>query len=817
MNKIIRNIFFLLLMLAPGLATRSNAQAMQNTAEPGWIRLPNGWGISPAGTSLPLGDLPLNMALSASKKYLAVTNNGQSDQSIELIDPLSFKRLDSVPVHAAWLGLAFSADDQYLYAAGGNDNWILQFEIKNNHLLRKDTLKLGNVWPEKISPAGIALDDAKHLLYVVTKENNALYILDLKDKKVLFKQQMSAEGYTCMLSPDSKILYVSCWGCSQVKAFDTGKRMFLKDFSVGDHPNDMCMSRKGNFLFVANANDNSVSVLDLKTNKVIETLNAALYPSSPSGSTTNSVALSEDEQTLYIANADNNCLAVFDVSRPGLSRSKGFIPTGWYPTCVRVAQGHIFVSNGKGFSSLANSLGPNPMRVGEKVVYQKGNVKQEMHEQYIGGLFLGTLSKIKEPDAKQLGIWSQMVYRNTPYQKKNERQAAGEEGNPVPMKIGGSSPIKYVYYIIKENRTYDQILGDVKDGNGDSSLVLFGEKITPNQHALVKDFVLFDNFYVDGEVSADGHNWSTGAYANDYLEKTWPTFYGDRGGSYDSEGFRGTANNKNGFIWDFCKRSNVSYRTYGEFINNSKPAIPVLKDHYCRYYTGWDLKVMDTTRYGQWKRDFDSLIAIGKVPHMNTLRFSNDHTEGLTKGRPTPNAYLADNDLAVGLFIEHLSKSPIWKETAVFILEDDAQNGSDHIDAHRSTLYLAGGFVKRHFVDHSMYSTSSVLHTIELILGIPPMSQYDAAAPSLWRSFSSTANTAPFIAKTESVNLHELVTVSNKWSKKCERFDFSSEDRVPDAELNEMLWVAVKGELIPCPAPKHAAFFRASEKKDEDD
>ncbi len=781
------------------------------------VRLPNGWSLTPAGTSLGLGDLPLNMALSASGKYLAVTNNGQSEQSIELVDPVNFKMLDSVPVHASWLGLAFSSDEKYLFASGGNDNCILQFEIKNKHLLRKDTLKLGNAWPEKISPAGIAVDETRQLLYVVTKENNSLYIVDIKTKIVIFKKQIGAEGYTCLLSPDCKWLYISCWGCSQVKAFDTEKREYAKDFAVGDHPNDMCMTRKGNLLFVANANDNSVSVLDLKTHKVVETLNAALYPASPSGSTTNSVALSEDEQTLYIANADNNCLALFDVSKPGFSHSKGFIPTGWYPTCVRLTHGNIFVSNGKGFSSMANPFGPNPMRVGEKVVYQKGNVKKEMNEQYIGGLFTGTLSKIQEPDAKQLGAWSKMVYGNTPYHKQEELQAAGEEGNPIPRKVGASSPIKYVFYVIKENRTYDQVLGDIKTGNGDSSLVLFGEKVTPNEHAIAREFVLFDNFYVDGEVSADGHNWSTGSYANDYLEKTWPTFYGDRGGSYDSEGFRATANNKNGFIWDFCKKSKVSYRTYGEFINNSKPAIPVLKDHFCRYYTGWDLHVADTNRYSAWKRDFDSLLAVGKVPSMNTMRFSNDHTEGLTKGRPTPNAYCADNDLAVGLFIEHLSKSSIWKETAVFIVEDDAQNGSDHVDAHRSTLYVAGGFVKRGFVDHSMYSTSSVLHTIELILGLPPMSQYDAAAPSLWKSFSKTSNTTPFVAKSELVNLKELVTVNNKWSHKCEKFDFSNEDRVPDADLNEMLWVAVKGELIPCPVPKHAAFYKAIGKKDEDD
>ena len=256
---------------------------------------------------------------------------------------------------------------------------------------------------------------------------------------------------------------------------------------------------------------------------MIETLNTALYPDAPSGSTTNSVALSEDDKILFIANADNNCLAVFDVSIPGSCKSKGFIPTGWYPTCVRIAKGKVLVSNGKGLSSLANPYGPNPARKGGEVVYQKGGKEQKIKVQYIAGLFKGALSVFKIPDDQQMALYSQAVYNNTPYNKNKETISEGAEGNPVPKKVGDVSPIKYVFYIIKENRTYDQVLGDMPEGNGDPGLVLFGENITPNQHALAREFVLLDNFYVDGEVSADGHNWSMGAYATDYLEKTWPT------------------------------------------------------------------------------------------------------------------------------------------------------------------------------------------------------------------------------------------------------------------------------------------------------
>jgi phospholipase C len=383
------------------------------------------------------------------------------------------------------------------------------------------------------------------------------------------------------------------------------------------------------------------------------------------------------------------------------------------------------------------------------------------------------------------------------------------------MKIGDPSPIKYVFYVIKENRTYDQVLGDIKEGNGDTSLVLFGENVTPNQHAIAKEFVLLDNFYVDGEVSADGHNWTMGAYATDYLEKTWPTSYGGRGGNYSAEGNREIANNK-AFIWDVCKKMGVSYRTYGEFADNNKANIPSLVGNFCPYFVGYNLSVTDTSRVRKWKQEFDSLLAVNAVPQFNSVRFGNDHTEGLRPGRPTPAAFVADNDLAVGLFIEHLSKSSIWKETAVFIIEDDAQNGPDHVDAHRTTAYVAGGFVKRGFVDHTMYSTSSMLRTIELILGLPPMSQFDAGATPMWRSFQATADTRPFVARPAGIDLNQKNPNNRSaLALKSLSFDFTKEDAAPDVEFNEVIWKAVKGEHSNMPAPRRAAFLKPSEEKED--
>ncbi len=785
------------------------------------VGLPNGWSLTPIGKSLPLGDLPLNMAVSPSKKLIAVTNNGQSVQSLQLIDAVNDKVVSTVVIPKSWYGIKFSSDEKFLYASGGNDNWILKYEVRKAlatgaSLVLIDSIKLGDKWPYRLCPTGIEIDDAKKIMYAGTKENNTVYFIDLVSKTIKDSIKLDGEAYGCILSPDKKRLYVSVWGADEVIVVNTTSRKISDHIKVGDNPNELCLSKNGKFLYVANANDNSVSVISTQTLKVIETLSAALFPNAPPGSTSNGLALSTDEKTLYVANADNNCLAVFDVSKPGLSKSNGFIPTGWYPTNIKVIGKKIFVTNGKGFSSQANPYGPNPLRRREEVIYQGGDKNKPIEVQYIGGLFKGTMSIINAPSPQQLSVYSQVVYRNTPFTKETESVSKGEKGNPVPMKVGDPSPVKYVFYVIKENRTYDQVLGDIKEGNGDPSLVLFGENITPNLHKLAKEFVLLDNFYCDGEVSADGHNWSMGAYATDFLEKTWPTSYGGRGGSYSGEGVRATANNK-WFIWDQCKKKNITYRTYGEFTDSRTANIPVLKDHFCPYYTGWDMATQDTSRFYQWKREFDSLLAKNAVPQFNTLRMGNDHTEGLRKDKPTPFAHVADNDLAVGMFVEYLSKSSIWKESVVFIVEDDAQNGADHVDAHRTTAYVAGPFVKRKFVDHTMYSTSSMLRTMELILGLQPMSQYDAAAEPMWRCFTAIADPTQFISLPSNINLNDKNLVLNKWQQKSETFDFTNEDRAPDLEFSELLWYAIKGDHIPFPGPKRSAFVKLKDKKEEDD
>ncbi len=779
--------------------------AMVTALEKSRITLPNNWSLTPAGHSLPLGDLPLNLVISPAGNRLAVTNNGQSRQSIQLFDLAGEKLLSEITIPKSWLGLRFSPDGSKLYAAGGNDNRVVVYSTTGDKLTQDTTIVLGKSLPNRIWPTGLEVDKTGQTLYVVTKDDSALYVCDLKTYTVKNRIKLPAEAYTCLRSPVSDELFISIWGGDKVVVFNQKTGQLTGEITGMHHPSDLVLTRDGKYLFTANANDNSVSVIDVKARRVLETLNTALFPDAPAGSTPNALALSADQKTLLVANADNNCLALFDVTSKGHSRSLGFVPTGWYPTAVQVVGRKVLVANGKGMTSLANPQGPSPYK------------RREEGTQYIGGLFKGTLSIFDMPKPADMAGYSQLVYRNTPYTKTRETEAAGEVGNPIPMQVGSkASPIKYVFYIIKENRTYDQVFGDMPGGNGDTSLCLFPEKITPNQHALAREYVLLDNFYVDAEVSADGHNWSMAAYANDYVEKIWQTSYGGRGGTYDFEGSRPVAFPKGGFIWDYCKRAGLSYRSYGEFQAYSYRKDKALAGHFCPTYPDYDLNVKDITRFQILKRDLDSLIAIKAVPRFSSIRFGNNHTSGARVGARTPAAFVADNDLAVGQFVDYLSHSPIWAESAVFVLEDDAQNGADHVDAHRSPALVISPYTKRNHVDHTMYSTSAMLRTIELILGLPPMSQYDAAATPMFASFTATPNLAPFVHREAGVDLDAKNTVWNEPARRSEKFDWRLADTINDDAFNEVLWMAVKGEHVPMPAPRRSAFVRLVPTKDKD-
>lgn len=813
-------IMSLFLMLPAGVQAQNKEKGVEL---PGKYKnhtlLPNGWKLTPPGVEIPIGELPLNMVVTHDGRYAVTSNSGMGINSLSVVDLNTFKEVQRLDVDNIWVGLAFGKKDKVLYASGGNDNKVDVYRFENGRLKPDGSIKVGEKFPKgKISLTGLAYWKKKNRLLAVSQKSNKLYVIDIDKRKVLSEIDMGGKCYEVVINHAQNKAYVSLWGKSSVVTVILSDLSIGHLFHTGDHPNQMVITKDDERLFVSNANNNSVSVLDLKNNRVMETLITSLIPDAPYGSTPDGIALAHNDKQLLVANADNNYLAVFDVSKKKHARNMGFIPTGWYPTavCYVPKSNQIVVANGKGISSRANPDGPDPMK----------KRPADWMQNYTGTMFMGTVSVMPFPDAKKLAFLSKEVYENTPYvNKKTEVQ----NQQVIPLKHDGkmSPVIKHVFYIIRENRSYDQVLGDVKEGNGDPSLCLFGEKVTPNAHRLVKDFTLYDNFYVDAEVSADGHNWSTAAYATDYVEKLWPVNYGRRGASYDFEG--GSPNHiaapSSGYIWNNAMNHHKTFRNYGEFVKFGKPDKngeydPNDKDLFpvtCRKFPGFNLRFSDLKRYKIWEKDFDSLVNINKVPQLSLMRLPNDHTMGTRPGAYTPIAYVARNDYALGKIVDHISHSKIWKESIIFVLEDDAQNGPDHVDAHRSVLLVIGPNVKRHFADHTLYTTSGVLKTIELILGLPPMTQYDLSANPIVHSITDTANFSPYIAAKPQVSLTERNKKDAYGARLSKKLNFSREDAIPDGEFNKIIWKAVKGKKVVVPTPVHSAFVQERISKDDDE
>ncbi|MBO0798488.1 MAG: bifunctional YncE family protein/alkaline phosphatase family protein [Blastocatellia bacterium] len=780
-------------------------------------------------------------------KFLLVATNGYGPQTINVIDLAAGRSTQVIEVRKSWLGLAFAPDAKRFYVSGGDDNEVLIFDFENGKAAAAGKIILGtpeyHALDEKARnqarlagrgefafPAGIAVTPDGNTLYTAENLTNKVAVIDLSDRKVVTKIAVGEYPYDCVISGDGRRAYVSNWGSRNISVIDTAEKKVLSEIPVGDHPNDLELTRDGKTLYVANSNSNTVSVIDTAQLKEIEAISTALHPKSPIGSTPNALALSPDEKTLYIANADNNDVALVDVAKRGKSEIEGFIPTGWYPTSVRVSKDgrRIFVANGKGVASAANPRGPQPTKMRDK------------DSQYIGEILKGTVSLIELPNKAKLAQLTRRVYANSPYTDELLKAArAPRVKTAVPVRVGEASPIKHVIYVIKENRTYDQVLGDMKEGNGDPELCLFGEDVTPNQHALAREFVLLDNFYVDAEVSADGHNWSMGAYATDYVEKTWPTNYSRRGRTYDYEGSKKISRPTKGYIWDYCAAARISYRSYGEFVGvkdhkaggggdadqglDRKPGDEyytmeeALAGHFSPTFPPFNLGITDNTRIDRWLEEFREYEKNGKLPQFQIVRIGNNHTQGTRPGAPTPRAYVADNDLALGRLVEAVTKSEYWATTAIFVLEDDAQNGPDHVDAHRSPALVISPYTKRKIVDSTMYTTSSMLRTMELILGLPPMSQYDAAAAPMYNSFTDKADLTPFKHLPARVDLSEKNPANAPGAQRSAQMNFEKEDAAPDVELNEIIWQAVRGADSPMPAPVRSAFVRVIDNDDKED
>jgi DNA-binding beta-propeller fold protein YncE len=784
----------------------------------GAILLPNQWSLRPAGKQLAVGDFPVNLALHPSGAWLAALHAGYGEHEIAIVDLKKQKIVNRVTLDQTFYGLCFSPDGRQLYASGSEDEVVHVLDFAEGLLTRRREVRIVPR-TEKFIPAGIAVEKTGRRLAVAGPWGHAACVVPLDNpaKKALIPLGKDSFPYACLFDATGERLFVSLWNKAAVAVINLDYGKPVVAWPTEQHPTEMVLSPDGKRLFVACANSTKVSVIDTETGKGLETIGCALYVVASAGNTPNSLCLTPDGQMLFVANADNNNLAVFNVSKPGRSQPLGFIPTGWYPTSVRYnpADKRIYVANGKGTTPLANPQGPIPTLPPHATI-----------RQYIGSLFRGTLGIIDLPGPAQMARYSRQAYECSPLRPDEGVTAARPRDNPIPGKVGEPSPIKHCIYIIKENRTYDQVFGDMKEGNGDPHLCLFPERVTPNHHRIAREFVLLDNFYVESEVSADGHEWSMGAYCTDFVEKVWPLNYRTDGPSkigYPSEGKYQVATPAGGYIWDRCQAAGVSYRSYGEWIENarsaftpSRPLARALEGHYDPWFRGYDLDYPDQKRADRFIAQLGEFERRGEMPRFIVLRLPNDHTYGTRSGKPTPTAMVADNDLALGRLVEAVSKSRFWKETALFVVEDDAQNGPDHVDAHRTVALVISPYTKRRHVDSTMYSTASMLRTMELILGLKPMSQFDAAARPMYASFQAQPDLRPYEHVVPQVDRTETNPKTAWGAELSEKFNLAREDAADDLLFNEVIWRSVKGAGSPMPPPVRAAFVFPHVKKHGD-
>jgi YVTN family beta-propeller protein len=833
----------------------------------GFVQLPNQWALRPVGRHLEVGDLPVNVALHPTGEFAAVLCAGFGTHEILIVDlnPERTRVLSRVQVDQAFYGLTWSNDGRQIFASGGEFEVVHVFDFDKGYLTKGKALDATVAKNRKGIVGGLAFDPTGKDLFVASPWADAVVRIPLVNpdnkKVVLFDPDIAKpepkkgeppsppDGrkddakkddpdrvkepvvfpYTCLVEPGGKRCFVSLWGRSALAVIDLEKNAVAATWPTAEHPTEMLLTPKGDALYVACANSTKVSVIDPATGKPVQTINCALYPNAPNGNTPNSLTMTPDGELLFVANADANNLSVLNITDRTKAVSLGFIPTGWYPTSVRynAQDKSLYIANGKGMSSKANRNGPNP----------KVPLSRNLHE-YIGEMLKGTLTVMRVPTPQQMAAHSKTAYACSPLREGNAVRTEGVEAdNPIPKKVGESGPIKHCLYIIKENRTYDQVFGDLAAGpnpigNGEPGLCLFPESVTPNHHKLVKQFVLLDNFYVDGEVSADGHEWTMGAYATDFVEKAWPLSY--RGGKrigYPSEGAYpdGVERGSGGYLWDKCIDKNVSFRTYGEWVDNGKrkpeggfddshARVKALEGKFDPKFRGYDLDYPDVKRAERFISELKRFEQAGEMPRMQVLRLPNDHTAGTKVGSPTVTAMVADNDLALGMVVEAVSKSKFWKDTAIFVIEDDAQNGPDHVDAHRAVALVISPYTKRKFVDSTLYSTTSMLRTMELILGLEPMSQFDAAARPMFNSFTAKPDLGDYTHEVPKVDLTEKNKPGGFGALWMEKQDLTKEDMLDDLLFNEVIWKAVRGERSPCPPPVRSAFFvPLKAKKDEDD
>ena len=833
--------------------------------------------VTPAGLQVDLPGLrPQALALSPDGRIL-VTSGKTSE--LVVVDPATGKILQRVPFPSdkwhdpqpdsvspqvlepdkeailSFTGIAFSPAGDRIYLSNVNGSIKVFAVDSNSRVSGLFSIALPNAnaprRKEEI-PAGLTLSPDGKRIYVALNLSNRVAEIDAATGKVIHLMDVGVAPFDVRVVGGK--LYVSNWGGRRpgsgdltgpagrgtvvrvdavqnvanegsVTVLDLATGKTLSEVVVGRHASALALHPWGRYLVVANAASDTLSVIDTRTDKVVESICAKPNPAELFGASPNALAFDSKGRTLFVANGTQNALAVIQF-KAGQSKWKGLIPVGWFPGAVvfDAPRQTVHVANIKGH-------GPGRPRKSD------GTPEFNSH-QYHGSLSLVPVPKSSALPSLTATAWSNFHREQIALALQPPRP--GQTARVIPERIGEPSRIKHVVYIIKENRTYDQVLGDVPSGNGDPSLCIFGEKFTPNQHRLVKDFVLLDNTYCAGILSADGHQWSTSAFGTDYLERSfagWPRSYPDGMGEDEADAL---AYAPSGFLWDNAVRHRVSLRDYGEFaiptcrwadpkrkgspgwtdywnefqtgggevVISSQPAIESLRPFVPTNSVGWEMAVPDVWRARFFTNELREFTARGEFPQLTLICLPDDHTSGGSHGSPTPGACVADNDLAFGQIVEALSRSPFWKEMVIFGIEDDPQAGWDHVSGYRTTAYCIGPYVRRGQTVPTQYSTVSMIRTIEQILGMPPMNQFDAAATPMTDCFTETPDFTSFTALPNQVPLDQMNPaphaimdpVLRRDALVSARLPLRQPDRCPEDVLNRILWRAMKGTSVPYPA-----------------
>jgi len=793
--------------------------------------------INPAGKTATFPGRPVDLALNTAETILAVKNMSGvvffnvNNQSI-------IQTLELPKGGNSFTGIGWSSGDKKLWVTD-EKGFLRSAKMNEKDLFAwDDAILLPGIDKDGPYPGGFAIDEKEGLIYVALNRNNTVGVVNINTGKLTAQIPVGVAPYSVVIKKDKA--YVTNWGgrhpnptdmsapssgslvvidektgiasSGTVSVINLADHKLNKEITVHLHPCGMALSSDSSLLYVTNANSDLVSIIDTKSDKVIKTISSKPMQELPFGSAPNDVAVAPDGNTLYTANGGDNLLAVIDLKK---DKIKGLIPTGWYPAAVSLSKdgSRLFVANMKGIGSRRPGL------------RAKGHNSLDQ---------MGSVSFIDVPGADSLESYTIKAATNMRLPKINrELNLAKVKENmvPVPTQPGERSLIKHVLYIIKENRTYDQVFGDLPQGNGDSNLCMFGRYITPNHHKLAEEYVLLDNTYCNGVKSAEGHQWTSQGYVTDYLEKAFPGFV--RG--YPWNGNDPIVYAPTGFIWDYVLRAGLSFRDYGEYVNDeitpanatwtdiyndyktgshkikikATAAVHTLQNYICPIYTGSPREINDQYKAEVFINELHAFEKADSFPNLMMMSLPNNHTSGTQEGFPTPRAMVADNDLALGRIVEAISKTKFWKETAIFVIEDDPQNGLDHVDGHRTVAFCISPYTKRKTVVSTHYNQNSILRTIELILGLPPMSQLDLVAMPMKDCFTNQPDFTPYTALPNNIPLDEmnpkLSALSGKqlyWAKKSMELELEENDNMDDEEenvLNRILWHSVKGYRVSYP------------------